>query len=372
MFVLRYGVGGVAESCLYSALTRAGWVECEDGEEAGASLLWLPYSKVPWDLVIDRGAALCACYPVRTALVNKASLVATLTRVSGAPLSPPSFVVGGPSVEVEPLLCGARGPWVVKSCTRNNATGVVFVDTPAEVAAALPSLGFPAVVQAYVAPSPLLRGCKWHARVNILCVGACAVYVHADVVCHVAVEPLGAAGAPVGGSRLSQVTNHCEQRADPRYDRAAHTLLLPALLTQLGGAWSADDVLSAVKGVVARLFAALLQGKKLQWGGIGGGGGGGGGASANEGASLLPFFPHPRCFELFGADFLFVREEGGALEPVLLEVNGGPALEGLALPHCCAAVARDTVALVLPVARRGDPWPEPPVPREGNGWARVF
>ena len=348
-FALRYGVGGVAESCLYAALTRAGWAECDEGAESRSDLLWLPYSRVPWDFFLDSAAALCACYPVRTALVNKASLVSTLSRVPGAPFSPPSIVIADAAAATAAARAlsdeGAPGPWVVKSCSRNNATGVAFADTPAEVAAALPALGFPAVVQSYVAPSPLLRGCKWHARVNILCVGACAVYVHADVVCHVAVEPLGAAGAPVGGSRLSQVTNHCEQRADPRYDRAAHTLLLPALLTQLGGAWSADDVLSAVKGVVARLFAALLQGKKLQWGGIGGGGGGGGGASANEGASLLPFFPHPRCFELFGADFLFVREEGGALEPVLLEVNGGPALEGLALPHCCAAVARDTVAL---------------------------
>jgi hypothetical protein len=68
---------------------------------------------------------------------------------------------------------------------------------------------------------------------------------------------------------------------------------------------------------------------------------------------------------------LFVQENG-ALTPVLLEVNGGPALEGLALPHLCAAVARDTVALVLPVERRGEPWAEPPVPREGNGWERVF
>jgi len=314
---------------------------------------------------------------VRTALVNKASLVSTLSRVPGAPFSPPSFVIADAAAATAAARAlsdeGTPGPWVVKSCSRNNATGVAFADTPAEVAAALPALGFPAVVQSYVAPSPLLRGCKWHARVNILCVGACAVYVHRDVVCHVAVEPLGAPGAPIAGAAFAHVTNHCVQRARPGYSRGAHTLLLPALLAALGGGgggeWSAEGVLGAVKGVVARLFATLLKGKTLRWGGEGGGGGGGGGDP--DELPPLAFLPHPRCFELFGADFLFV-EGGGCLSPVLLEVNGGPALEGLALPQCCAAVARDTVALVLPAARGGEPWPEPPVPGEGNGWARVF
>jgi hypothetical protein len=279
MFTLNYGVGGVAESCLYSALTRSGWEACEDGAEASASLLWLPYSRVPWDVVLDRGLALCACYPVRTALVNKASLVSTLSRIPGASFSPPSFVVAGPAAKVT---LPFPGPYCVKACSRNNATGVLFVDTPMEVATALHSVGFPAVVQRYVVPSPLLRGCKWHARVNLLCVGACAVYVHRDIVCHVAVEPLGAPGAPVSGATFAHVTNHCVQRTHPGYSRGAHTLLLPALLGEVGGGFSAEATLGAVKGVVARLFSALLDGKMLRWGAMGGGGGSGGGGGGRR------------------------------------------------------------------------------------------
>ena len=386
-FHLRYG--GPAEARLHAALTAARWVDTEDNDDVTPALLYLPFSRIPWAAILSPAStALCAAYPVRTALVNKAALAATLRRARGRPLGPPTLEVGagapleGVAARLAAGAAGAAGgPFIVKCARRNNASGVRLAATPGDAAEALRALGGgPAVVQRYVPCAPLLRGHKFHARVNVLCVGSCAVYAHAGVVCHVACEPLSAGGP------FAHITNHCVQRAHPAYSRGAHTLLLPALLGALGegGAnYCAGETLAAVRAAVARVWEAALRGKALQWERLGlpavaGEAGGEAAAAAAEGEGGdvrgAAFLPHPRCFELFGLDFLLLDEgaEGRALCPMLLEINGGPALEGLALPALCAELARDTVALVLPPEVAGRGWAAPPVPGPGSGWARVF
>ena len=53
------------------------------------------------------------------------------------------------------------------------------------------------------------------------------------------------------------------------------------------------------------------------------------------------FLPLQNCFELFGFDFL-PRDDGSL---ALLEINGGPALEGVAMPQLCAQVIEDTLTV---------------------------
>lgn len=73
--------------------------------------------------------------------------------------------------------------------------------------------------------------------------------------------------------------------------------------------------------------------------------------------------PMHNCFECFGFDFIpklvgkgenRVGGEGGGGAPPfclqLLEVNGGPALEGMARPELCAKIVEDVLCVVL------DPW----------------
>ena len=51
----------------------------------------------------------------------------------------------------------------------------------------------------------------------------------------------------------------------------------------------------------------------------------------------------PNAFELFGFDFLLDKD----MQPYLLEVNEGPALEGHCRPEVCRAIVEDTLSIVL-------------------------
>jgi hypothetical protein len=97
-----------------------------------------------------------------------------------------------------------------------------------------------------------------------------------------------------------------------------------------------------------------------------------GAAESGQAAPTRPaFVPAPNAFEVFGFDFLlsergmsqYTGETGpvageprpvGAQDvgpwPVLLEVNGGPALEGAAWPELCREVVEDTLRVAV------DPW----------------
>jgi hypothetical protein len=57
-----------------------------------------------------------------------------------------------------------------------------------------------------------------------------------------------------------------------------------------------------------------------------------------QGKSKL-FLPMNNCFEVFGFDFL-VRSN---LDVVVLEVNGGPAMEGVAMPELCQHLVDDVL-----------------------------
>ena len=411
MLPLRYSLryGGRAEVCLRDALDAQGWVETEEWEdsplaEGGAAaaaphLLYLPYTRTPWDFVLDSPSrCLCACYPIRTALVRKDELALLLSQAD-ASTSPAACLVrqGAPRSELLAALAGLPGPpWMLKSPALNNALGLRLCSSAdalweacGELFAAMPqgaaTAPLPLVVQQYIGAHParpllLHQGrFKFHVRVNALAVGACAVYVHEAMVCHVACQEfsLDEPMAP-----FAHITNHVLQRKHPHYRREAHTLLLPALLAEAGV--DARATQGAIRAAVAGVFRLALQGKRLAFEPLAAEG-----KEEGAGAPLPPlkpareggqhpgrhsFLPAANCFELFGFDMLLLREAGGALSPVILEVNAGPALEGLALPALCAKVCSDTAQLVLghlPAASRLE-WATPPIPEGGNGWQRVL
>lgn len=65
--------------------------------------------------------------------------------------------------------------------------------------------------------------------------------------------------------------------------------------------------------------------------------------STEGGTASKKFLPMPNAFELFGFDFLLDKE----MQPYLLEVNEGPALEGHCKPEVCQKVVEDTLRIVL-------------------------
>jgi len=210
------------------------------------------------------------------------------------------------------------------------------------------------VLQQYIKTPLLLRGCKFHLRVNVLVTGGnnameCSVssrrpqgFVHSDVVAHVASEQF------VCGqwdNRWIHVTNHGVQREHPKYDRAKQTLSLTeleqALVEEYGdGTWKGigQTILKQAHVVVRHVLKRAME----------------------RPGDLRPMH---NCFECFGFDFIpklvgkgenRVGGEGGGGAPPfclqLLEVNGGPALEGMARPELCAKIVEDVLCVVL------DPW----------------
>lgn len=132
----------------------------------------------------------------------------------------------GSAADAASPLSPAAGGIVGAEAPRVPAAASAGVDAPsAPAAAAAPSTPLVpvAVLQEHVPQPLLLRGAKFHCRVNVLCVGCLDVYVHRAVVCHVASAPFRMGD---WGNSARHITNHCAQRALPGYDRARHTVSL--------------------------------------------------------------------------------------------------------------------------------------------------
>jgi Tubulin-tyrosine ligase family len=409
----------------------AGLEESEDEEEEGKPTP----GDAPAESVVER-PLFTSSFNVRTALVRKDELANTLACAcsstsssgscgSGTPQSllrqalPLSFVLNQGqldewrrrSMEVEPE-AGAvvdikqeGRAWVIKSSLVNNALGVTVErigtlkglpperheevegdSTGAVIVVAQEYVSDPVlapVVAVSAPPSPptLFSRHKFHMRVNVLVVPQqrsrhLSVFVHRDVICHIACEPYNDDG---GGSiakkdekddkdeaarRFRHLTNNGVQRSHPSYKRETHTITLQ----ELCGRWAAEvataagaapttsitmatsldlseeGIFSRICWVVSALVSHLEECK-------------------GEGGRH-PFVALPNSFEVFGFDFLLSHKGCGASSedkdggskgpwPVLLEVNGGPALEGNAWPDKCKEVVEDTLRVVL------DPWLSP-------------
>ena len=412
-FALAYGGGHSAvEATIASLLLERGWLPASSW--AAADLVWAPASRVPWELLVAPRPRprLVACLPLRSALVRKDALRRTLRerllgaarRQPGLPRvalaqianSSPDFLdveAARRSCGVEATLarlfdaCGMAGSederWVLKEASTNNALGLRFVSR-AELRALLRPLFMPTpgpaapiprlVAERYVVSPLLLEGRKFHLRLNVLAIGRLAVFVHRDVICHVASEPfvLDRFDDP-----FVHVTNNAMQRCHPAYERRRHTVLLHEAVARINKAEAAGAaegepyaplcaaaIFDELCALVHDVFAVLVQGKALAWPPLPGRLD----AAAAPDPALPPsaFLPMAGAFELFGFDVLLstapVTFEAGVgthlsgtdgpvascrqLFPVVLEVNAGPALEGVAWPMMCRRVVGDALELV--------------------------
>lgn len=276
-------------------------------------------------------------------------------------VKPAGAAAGAPLTETA---TGPRAAWVLKAGSVNNALSVrvctasnfesyvphmLEVDEEASggVVGASPGLAggkraapAPAwVVQRYIDRPLLVDGRKFHLRVNVLARGFCEVFVHREVIAHVACEAYVAGD---WGNQWVHITNHGVQRGHPTYDPAFNTPTLDQLLVRLtatpgiadadaGSSESttatsrapteAPNLFERICALVADTFAAFRDKRKY-------------------------FLPLPNCFELFGFDIML----DDAWRLWLLEINDGPALEAVAMPDACARIVEDTARLVV------DPW----------------
>ena len=277
-----------------------------------------------------------------------------------------------------PLQCA-----VLKHSRTNNAFDVHIVASAAQACAVLKSAlarqasgEAPAPVsgawclQQHCPDMLLVDGCKWTVRVNMLCVGRLAVFLHEHVVCHVASQPLQRLqpvhphASPPPPPAAQHITNHSVQHCLPSYDRSLHTVLLADLLQSTRQGQRTFSCLhspvqgtpvpkttseSAAGSVVATSSPAVrdIPQPSLQQ------------AMASLGTALAGtvdsvfrrgkarwFMPTRNNFEVFGVDLLPCVSQSGALAWRVLEVNEGPALEALAMPPLNRDIVRDTVALV--------------------------
>ena len=308
---------------------------------------------------------------------------------------------------------GEGGAWILKASNVNNAEQVyafasldvaeAVVGRIVDASPSVPSGGKgPAkggsswVVQEYIDRPLLLRGRKFHIRVNVLAVGSLALYVHEEMVFHIATEAYDTSDL---SRQWQHITNHSVQRNHPDYsldDQVCGFHKFREMVLQEHpdeGPSRCDQLFTAVCDVVVGTFQAAAtmpaRGKARpspQSGGdtsISGGdisgasersgdarsGTNDGNAGEDKPEDKQPqpsmgrpgLWPLANSFEVFGYDFM-IEESDFALR--LLEVNEGPALEGLCDPMLCARIVEDTLALVA------DPWlghivaapPHPPHP----------
>lgn len=284
--------------------------------------------------------------------------------------------------------------WVLKDVSTNNSLGVRFI-TQEELRLLLKSstLSIPSndkeedpdaklsplktrimsvIAEEYIHNPVLLSGRKFHLRVNVLALGSLAVYVHRDVICHCACEPysMDLETFTKTGPGFTHITNNCIQRTHPQYERKTHTILLSEAISRLNIErrmkssatmdLSTDAIFNEMCQLIRNTFAVLIQGRTTTWPLLKSDDGIDPTLSADKQVPPPAFIPNKSSFELFGWDYILAynpKEEieedldgTSSVTPVVLEVNGGPALEGTAWPMMCRRVlgdALETIEMVL-------------------------
>lgn len=215
-------------SCVvqWAPFTKMNWNRVLAGTYHASASHWQRFSVLILDGYLCAGELISSCYYIHAGLVHKCLLyrVFRLLRSSAKGDAAAACAAAPISLDVPSLACGGNnggcgeafaefrsrvhsigGAWVLKEGNTNNAIAVhTFDHSELDAALALVSSdgdrGFTHpesgdskggkpnawVVQQYVSDVLLLRGCKFHVRVNVLAVGNLRVYVHDDMVFHVA------------------------------------------------------------------------------------------------------------------------------------------------------------------------------------------
>jgi hypothetical protein len=244
--------------------------------------------------------------------------------------------------------------WILKRSQVNNALGLIVFNDITDLKQQLNNINdfkpckTKSVLQEYIKKPLLLKGKKFHLRINVLVTGGDnsvdslssnrpQAYIHTDIVAHVASENYVAGDWT---NRWVHVTNHGVQRDHPHYDRLKQTLSLDelqkALVEEHGcndGEYQWNEFGKSILNQASTIVRNVLK-------------------TAMERPGDLR--PMNNCFECFGFDLIpKLLESDESKIPFclqLLEINGGPALEGVARPEMCEQIVDDVLCLVL------DPW----------------
>lgn len=316
-------------SCVvqWAPFTKMNWNRVLAGTYHASASHWQRFSVLILDGYLCAGELISSCYYIHAGLVHKCLLyrVFRLLRSSAKGDAAVACAAAPISLEVPSLACvgdggscgeafaefrsrvhSIGGAWVLKEGNTNNAIAVhTFDHSELDAALALVSSdgdrvsthpesgdskgGKPNawVVQQYVSDVLLLRGCKFHVRVNVLAVGNLCVYVHDDMVFHVACAVRTAsyclsrlcasARAKLTmlhddqpfvnadwGNKWVHVTNHGVQRHHPDYNHDRKTLTWSGFMTEVAVGRAGVDIKrkcqelrSAIHQVVAGTFACM-------------------------------------------------------------------------------------------------------------------
>lgn len=185
------------------------------------------------------------------------------------------------------------------------------------------------LVQQYIGDIVLANKRKFTLRVNVLAVGNLCVYVHDQILCHIAPSEYGRPG-DVSGDITNRLHNATIGGETVTLPRLFHDY--PISENAKGGLWDRSKgeeqccqrLLEACRESVASIFE-LARSKDTK--------------SKTTGA----FLPTENCFEVFGFDFL--PKSNGEL--TLLEINDGPCLASVAMPEVHRCLIQEILEITL-------------------------
>jgi tubulin--tyrosine ligase len=339
-----------ADALLEAAFLRrsATWeVSRSSGAACHAALAVDEYEELDWSRVLGPPFMLASSFCMRKGLGRKSNLAVSLAahalRCRGCPLAsalPFSVCIdtvsvfhtrpawldfasalaealseGEDAIESAASAAAVAGEpppvWIMKPSVTNKALGIELVRNYEDVVAAVrgtPEVGT-WVMQRYV-PNPLLLlrqasvGHKFHLRLYVLAVGALTVYLFREGLVLIAPQAYN----DDIHDRASHITNTCVGMENASFDEGTHVRSLaelPALLCEAGHAGGEEQAAALVellyadaRRVVAHSFAA-------------------------QESAAGAYMPLPRCFELYGVDFLV----DAGMRLVLLEFNPSPDIK---------------------------------------------
>lgn len=202
---------------------------------------------------------------------------------------------------------------ILKESTTNNALGIHIVSNIEEVLQLLkinPEMT-DFVIQKYIDNPLLIKGLKFHIRVNVLVFGNILMYifsfiyinysyVHDNICCHVSTESFKLDNFD---NSYIHITNYRINKSNPKFDRNIHLLGYKELCKMLGNERNGYDywynnLFKRICDMIEEIMEKIIKDK-------------------------THFFTVPNSFEIFGFDLILDDNEN----IYVLEVNNGPCLE---------------------------------------------
>eukprot|EP01138_Halocafeteria_seosinensis_P004243 gb/GECG01004339.1/.p1 GENE.gb/GECG01004339.1/~~gb/GECG01004339.1/.p1 ORF type:complete len:441 (+),score=27.10 gb/GECG01004339.1/:1-1323(+) len=324
---------------------------------------WVPFSKINWKRFFEDSDLVVSSYYIRSALTHKDKLQhmiynaihqketkeeaknsisgtywliddnfrETLQRVYIPTVTLPQDFTTLDARSLEQEL-GHKGQnttcYVIKHSRGSNGLDVSFAQGSKELESTLhiiPSLSRGErsgswMLQQCVSDTVLANGRKMSLRVNLVAIGNLCVYVHDEVLCHIA--------SPQYTGLNFWVTNH-SQNSNGDSVTLENLFNSYSITNYSDGSWwdpkcqNCEGIRQECRRIVCSIFAATL--------------------SRSEAPNSGAFMPMKNCFEVFGLDLL--PKKNGDFS--VLELNDGPALASRAMPELNRRMVKEVLDLTF-------------------------